>query len=186
MNNELIFIRHAETKIDKDIPIEEWVLTETGEEQAKQIANLGEFDDADILISSNENKSYLTIKPLADKLDKEIIKIEDLGEIKRPDSEKLTSEEYKNMKTKIFQDLNFTNYGWETANHALGRFKSAVEEIDKDNENKKIVICSHGTVMTLYFAFLQNKLNRLLERWRSLRFGGYGMIKNNKVMRDII
>lgn len=186
MNNKLIFIRHAETKIDKDIPIEEWALTETGEEQAKQIANSGEFDDADMLISSEENKAYLTIKPLADKLNKEIIRVEDLGEIKRPDSEKLTSEEYKKMKKMIFEDLDFTKYNWETANHALSRFRKAVDGINNKYESKKIIICSHGTVLTLFFAYLQNKLNNLIERWRSLEFGGYGVIKNNKVIKDII
>ncbi|MDO8528291.1 MAG: histidine phosphatase family protein [Nanoarchaeota archaeon] len=186
MENELIFIRHAKTKKDKDIPIEDWVLTEEGEKQAEEIANSGEFDDVEILISSNENKSYLTIKPLADKLNLEVIKVKDLGEIKRPDSERLTTEEYEKVKKMIFKDLNFTKYGWETANNALNRFKNAVDEINQKYENKKILICSHGTVMTLYFAYLLNKLNDLMNRWKSLEFGSHGIVKNNKVVEDIV
>lgn len=186
MNNELIFIRHAKTKKDTNIPIEDWVLTEEGEKQAEQIANSGEFDNINILISSNENKAYLTIKPLADKLGKEIIKIPNLGEIKRPDSEKLPTKEYEDIKKMIFEDLNFTKYNWETANSALEIFKRAVEKIDKSYEGKKILICAHGTVMTLYFAFLQDKLNELMQRWKGLEFGAVGIVKDNKVVKDII
>lgn len=186
MKNELIFIRHAKTKVDKNIPIEDWILTEEGEEKAEQIAGLREFNDIDVLISSNEKKAYLTIKPLADKLNKKIIQIEDLGEIKRPNSEKLTLEEYEKMKELIFEDLNFTKHGWETANHALNRFKSAVEKIDKNYDGKKILISAHGTVMTLYFAYLLGKLNELMIRWKSLEPGDYGIVKGGKVVKDII
>ncbi len=186
MNNELIFIRHAKTKVDKEIPIEKWVLTEQGEKQAEEIAKPGKFDNVDILISSNEDKAYLTIKPLSDKLDKEIIRIDDLEEIKRPDSEKLTSEKYGNMKIKIFEDLDFFENDWETANHALNRFKEAVEKINGEYDTKKILICAHGTVMTLYFAYLQNKLNDLINRWKGLEFYALGIVKNNRVVGDIV
>lgn len=185
-NNELIFIRHTKTKIDKETPIENWVLTEEGEKQAEELANSEKFDDVEVLICSNEDKSYLTIKPLADKLNKDIIRIKELGEIKRRGSEKLTSGEYEKMKIKIFEDLDFTNHGWETANHALDRFNKAIEKIKEEYDNKKIVICSHGTVMTLYFAYLKNEMANLFERWRNLKFGGMGIVKDNKVLRDII
>jgi len=186
MNNELIFIRHAKTKVDKNIPIEKWILTEEGDKQAEQLASSGEFDEVDILISSKEKKSYLTIKPIADKLEKKIKRIKNLGEIKRPHSEKLTLEEYEDMKKKVFEDLDFTKYKWETANHAMKRFIDAVKKIDKKYENKKILICAHGTVMTLYFAYLQNQLNNLMKRWKNLEFGAVGIIKNGHVIKDIV
>ena len=129
---------------------------------------------------------YLTIKPLADKLKKEIIRIEELGEIKRPNSEKLTLEEYDEMKVKIFRDLNFTDHGWETANHALNRFKEGIINIDSQYQDKNIIICAHGTVMTLYFAFLQNQMNHLFSRWEGLDFGSVGIVNNGKVIKDIV
>lgn len=186
MNNEFIFIRHAKTKMDKDTPIEKWGLSEEGEKQSQEIVNSSEFENADILISSEQDKAYLTIKPLADKLGKTIIKIKELGEIKRPDSEKLSSEEYQNIKNKIFGDLDFKYKDWETPNEALSRFKQAIEELDQKYENKKIIIASHGTVMSLYFAYLLGELSNLIERRKSLNFGTIGIIKNNKVVRDII
>jgi len=68
MNNVLIFVRHAKTLVDKGRPIEKWGLAEEGERQAQKISDFGEFNDADLLISSGEEKAYLTIKPLASKL----------------------------------------------------------------------------------------------------------------------
>ncbi len=186
MNNTLIFIRHAKTKINKEIPIADWDLTEEGYKQAKEIKDIDKFQDVDILISSTEQKAFLTIKPLADKLGKEIIQIKEFGEIKRPGSEKLTPEQYEDMKVKIFHDLDFTDHGWETTNQALERFKKATEQINKNYDDKKILICVHGSVMTLYFAYLQNKLDSLMERWKNTNFGSYGVIRDNKVIKDIV
>jgi len=186
MNNKLIFVRHAKTKVDKAVPIENWILTDEGKRQANGFSESGKFDDVDILISSNEEKAYLTIKPLADKLGKQVLRVKELGEIKRPNSEKLTFEEYEKMKAKIFENLDYTEHDWETANHALQRFGEAIGRIDKEYENKKILICAHGTVMTLYFAFLQNKLKDIFSRWKGLEFGAYGVVENGKVLKDIV
>ena len=186
MDNEILFIRHGKTLVDKNVPIENWVLTDAGSEQAKELADNAKFQDADILISSKEDKAYLTIKPLADKISKEITEISELGEIARPDSEKLTLEEYEDAKKKIFEDFDFSIYGWETANHALNRFKEAVKKIDEQYNNKKIIICAHGTVMSLYFASMQDKLDELMSRWKGLEFGSCGIIKNGEVVKDII
>ena len=138
MNNTFFFIRHAKTKVDKSVPIEDWILTSDGQRSAEDLAKTNIFDSVDILISSDEEKAYLTIKPLADKLNKKIIRVKELGEIKRPGSEKLTSEEYEEMKVKIFKDLNYTEHDWETANSALSRFRTTVENIDKEYNDKKI------------------------------------------------
>ncbi len=186
VNNEIIFVRHAKTKLDKSIPIENWILTADGEKCAKELAKNEMFDNADILISSEEEKAFLTLEPLAKRLGKKIIKIKEFGEISRPGSEKLTSDEYEGMKIRIFQDMDFTAFGWETANHALNRFTDAVNRIDKKYEGKKIVICTHGTVMTLYFAKLAGKLDKLFERWDALDFGNYGMVENGRIVKDIV
>ena len=186
MNNELIFIRHAQTKVDKDISIADWDLTEEGYADAEKVKDISEFQNADILISSTERKAYLTIKPLADKLKKEIIQIPGLGEIQRGNAGSLSKEEYNEMKIKVFQNLDFTDYGWETCNHALKRFGDAVEGVDRSYENKKIILSAHGTVMTLYFAKLQNKLDDLMSRWKSLGFCDWGIIKNGEVVKDIV
>ncbi len=186
MENTFIFVRHAKTRVDGMVPIENWILTDEGKKQAEGLAKSNIFDDVDFLISSGEDKSYLTIKPLADKLKKKVIRIKELGEIERPGSEKISKKKYEDMKVKIFKNLDYTELGWETANHALERFMKAVALLDKKYEHKRILICAHGTVMTLYFANLQNKLEDLFSRWCSLEFGAYGVVEKGKVVKDIV
>ncbi len=186
MNNTLIFLRHGETKKDKSVPVAEWVLTEEGQKATADLINTGVFDDVDIIISSGETKAYQTVEPLAKNLGKEITKIPELNEIGRGEGETMTTEEYRKMKVKIFKDLDFTDHGWETANHALNRFKEAVEKINAQYEDKNIILAAHGTVMTLYFAFIQDKMDKLMERWKGLGFCDYGIVENKKVIKDIV
>ncbi len=185
MNNTIIFFRHAETKKDKSIPVSEWVLTEEGEKNVQEVVDSCVFDDVDVIIASTETKAFQSVEPLAKKLRKDVIQIKELSEINRDSGELMSKEEYHEMKVKIFQDLDYTNFGWETCRHALNRFKKAVEEIDRKYEGKKIIIASHGTVMSLYFADLQGKLDKLMERWKGLGFCDYGIVENGKVVKDI-
>jgi broad specificity phosphatase PhoE len=186
MNNTLVFLRHAETKKDKNIRVSQWILTESGKKSAEDLAESGIFDDVDVIISSGEEKAYLTAKPFADRLGKKIVRVPELNELNRDKGEMMSKEEYDQMKVKIFEDLDYTDHGWETARHALNRFKQAVDKIDEQYENKKILIVAHGTVMTLYFAYLQNKLDDIFSRWKGLGFCGWGIVKNKKVLRDIV
>jgi 2,3-bisphosphoglycerate-dependent phosphoglycerate mutase len=186
MNNDIIFLRHAATKKDKDISVSQWTLTDEGKKEVQELTDSGIFDDVDIIISSTEKKAYLTVEPLAKKLSKEITPIKELSEINRDSGKIMPKEEYDQMKVKIFEDFDYTNYGWETVNSALNRFKKAVEDIDQKYDGKKIIIASHGTVMTTYFSYLQNELDNVFKRWKSLGFLDYGIIKNGKVIKDII
>lgn len=185
MNNTLIFLRHAETQKDKDIPVSKWLLTNKGKECAEDLAKTSIFDDIDLIISSSEEKAIETAKPFAVRIEKEIIQIAELCEIDRDKGTLLTKKEYDAMKARIFEDLDYTLHGWETARHALERFKKAVEKIDKKYEGKKILIVSHGTVMSLYFSELQNQLNNILQRWKKLGFCDWGVVRNGDVVKDI-
>jgi 2,3-bisphosphoglycerate-dependent phosphoglycerate mutase len=186
MNNTLIFLRHAKTIQDKTKPSSQWRLAETGKKTAKELATSGIFDDVDIVISSNEKKAYQTAKPFADRISKRIIKISELGELNRDKGGLLTQENYKRTMVKIFKKSDFEVYKWETSRHALRRFKHAIEKIDKQYHNKKILIVTHGIVMSLYFADIQNIRDNIFMRWESLAFCAWGIVKNGKVIKDVI
>jgi len=179
--NTLIFIRHGKTEIDKARSISKWVLAEQGKKEAESLISIKEFQDVALLFSSEEEKSYATIKPLADKIGKKTIKVKDLGEIRRPDAHLISSEQYEERKHNLLANLNYTEHGWEKAKNALKRFRKAVEKINKQNEGKKIIICAHGTVLTLYFSYLRNELKNIKE---TLGFGSYAIVKNNKIIKD--
>lgn len=186
MNNTLIFLRHAETMQDKNELISQWVLTEKGKSAVERLANSGIFYDVEIIISSNENKAYQTAKSIADKLDKKIIKMPELNELNRDKGGLFTQDNYNRMMIMIFEDLDFTAHEWETCRHALNRFKRAVTKIDNQYNNKKILIVTHGIVMSLYFADMQNISEDIFVRWKSLPFCVCGIVKNHKVFKDIV
>ena len=186
MNNKLIFLRHAETKKDRNVPVSKWHLTEDGVKRAQEVADGGVFDGVDIIISSTEKKAVDTAKPIADRLGLEISQVDGLTEIDRDKGGLLSKEEYEEMKVRIFQDLNFSDHGWESAGHALERYKKAVREIDEKYEGKKILIVSHGSVMTLFFSDLQNDFDDIFQRWQNLDFCAWGVIENGKVTKDLI
>ncbi len=140
MGNTLYFLRHAETKKNASLPVSRWALTDDGRKKAEALAGTGIFDDADAIISSSEEKAYQTAKPFAERTGKPVIRNPGLNEIDRDKGGMLGKEEYESMKAKIFEDFDFTDHGWETSGHALGRFRAAAEEIDRLYENKKILI----------------------------------------------
>lgn len=185
MNNKIIFLRHAKTEVDKSLAIADWFLSKKGEKHAQQISSDPVFDDVDLIFASTERKGVDTARPIAQRLDKEIIQIEDLGEIRRPGAEKVTLKEYKRLKSVIFSDFDKSEAGWETVNHALKRFEEAVKKIDEKHENKVILIVAHGTVMSLYFADIQGKMDELFSRWKNLGFCEWGIIKDGKIIKDI-
>jgi len=146
----------------------------------------GVFDNVDVIISSKEIKAYQTVLPLSKRLNKPIKRIRELGEINRDKGKVMSKEEYDKLKIKIFDDLDLSVEGWETSRHALERFENGINKINSRYNNKHILIAAHGTVMNLYFAKKQKKMNELMKRWKSLKFLDYGIIRNNKIVKDIV
>jgi len=181
----IFIVRHSETEKDPNKNAVEWVLSTIGEEQAVELSNNIILQKANVIYSSNEIKSYLTIKPLADKLGLEIKQVEDLGEVKRGDKF-LTKEEFEIEKFKQLEDLDYPAFGGETGNQALTRFESAIQKIEKENPDKNIIIVSHGTILNIYFAKLLDRFSAIKNRWKATEFGAIGIVENNFVIRDII
>jgi len=185
-NNKLIFLRHAETKVDENSVISKWLLAENDKKKAINILNSELFTDVDIIITSGEEKAYQTAYPLSERLHKEIIRDKNLNEILRDQGRYLkTKDEYIKTIKLCVENRNQSYNNWETANHALKRFSKAIQEIDSKFSNKKILIVAHGGVINLYFAKILGKLENVFERILTNTFCDYGIIQNNKVIKDI-
>ncbi|KKM81833.1 hypothetical protein LCGC14_1325820 [marine sediment metagenome] len=183
--NMFIFLRHAETKVERTIKNSEWELTENGKKEASNLLNLEVITDIDIIITSDEDKAYHTALPLAEKLQKEIMRDKDLNEIMRDKGKFLGKEDYlKTIKLCMEnRDKSFNN--WEAAGNALERFSKKIEEIDNKYSNKKILTVAHGVVINLYFAKMIDRLNNVYDRAMSNTFCDYGIIKDGKIIKDI-
>ena len=185
MTNTYIFIRHAETKKDPENISIDWNLTEKGFDQVAALCDLAEFQDADILLSSEEEKAYQTIKPLAEKLGKEITRLSYFNEQTRGDKF-LSADEFGEYKRKTFADSGYVAEGGESAEQALERFKEGLSRLDSKYSNKKIVLASHGTILSLFFNKLTGKQREGYSRWQKLGFCDWGIMEDDKVIKDIV
>ena len=83
-------------------------------------------------------------------------------------------------------DTSLGIHGWETIDSAMKRFNQGVEELSSKYHSKKLLVVSHGIVLTMYFASLLNCMDEAFDRWKKLRFCSYGIVKNGEVIKDII
>ncbi|MFW9969940.1 MAG: histidine phosphatase family protein [Candidatus Odinarchaeota archaeon] len=185
-NNTFIFLRHAETEVDRNIKISNWKLSKQGKKDALDLINLNLFSDVDVIISSNEDKAYKTAYPLSEKLHKEVTRDKNLNEINRDHGRFLDNkEEYLKYMKFCIENRNQSINNWETGNHAIERFTKQIVEIDNKYINKKILIVTHGGVINLYFAKIKGELDKIFERILSNMFCDYGIIQNGKILKDI-
>lgn len=185
MNNTFYFLRHAETKVDKNTPVSKWVLSEYGEKQAEQRASEGIFDDVDVVFSSAEGKAYQTAKPIADKIGMSITQLKEIDELDRDKGEFLSSEDYEHKIKYCLEYSKESVNNRETAEHALIRFENKIDELDRDYENKKILVVGHGFTINMYFAKLLGLLDQTYKRLGQNDFADWGVVKNQKVIKDI-
>ncbi len=185
MNNTFYFLRHGETKIDKNTPVSKWILSEAGKIQAERVAKEGIFDDVDLIFSSTEAKAYKTVLLTAEKLGKKIIKLEAICEINRDNGGFLEMEEYKKTIEQCLKNPDKSFNSWETANHALERFSKQISELDKECSNKKILVAGHGFTINMYFAKLLGVLDKAYERLGRNDFVDWGIVRNQAVVKDI-
>ncbi len=184
-NNTIIFLRHAETEVDNSLPISSWTLSKKGIDNAKELSNKEPFQDIDVIFSSYEEKSILTAMNFNQENKLSITNDKALNELNRDSSPNLTKDEYYNTVKDCFANLKRSVKKWEKPIDALRRFSKKIDEINEKYIGKKILIVSHGLVINLFFAWKTNNFEILFERWKSNSFLDYGIIQNDKVVKDI-
>ncbi|TFG13221.1 histidine phosphatase family protein [Candidatus Thorarchaeota archaeon] len=181
-----IFLRHAETQIDSNIPVSQWALTESGRYRARKLSASEDFPQYREVYSSKEPKAIATAQPFADRIHVELRTLRGLGELDRAATYTQSTVQYNLMVRAALTDRGRSIMAWETAEDALMRFSNAVDDIISDPEANDVLIVSHGIVLTLYFAKLVGKLDNAFERWRELHFLDWGITSNGKVVKDIV
>ncbi len=186
MNNTFYLVRHAETEIERDVAASKWKLSMRGKLQAEMLAKDSLLSKADVIITSSEAKAYETAFPLAKKLGKEIDRFSALDELNRDRSGFLEKEAFDFAVKYAIKNPDKSKFDWEKASAALGRFRAKLDELDLAYNNRKIMVVSHGIVLNMYFAGLLGKLHIAYERTMRTRFCDYGIVKDGKVIRDIV
>jgi broad specificity phosphatase PhoE len=195
MSQTLIFLRHGKTQLTRDpsdsekvLPIAEWGLAPEGEAQAIHFANEAEFQDVDVIIASTETKAFQTVKHLADKLGKEVVREHEIRELQRGEGF-MGKEAYDRAAKECLEhpDVAAADGKWEKALDALNRFEKAIEKIKMNPayDGKKILIVGHAYTMNLYFAKLRGELDKVYERYERNDFGDWGKIVDGEITKDL-
>ena len=186
MTNSLYFLRHAETKIVLSKPAREWSITKKGVSLAKELAASEKFSDIDGIIHSSEDKAKQTAEAFAEGLDVQMYQLSGLDELARNHEGKLNDEEYRERVHRTLNDPEKSVPGWESATSALKRFEDAVRKVDIMFHRKNVLIVAHGIVLTLYFCKLKNFQSIAYERWKQLKFLAWGLVRDGRVLVDIV
>lgn len=184
MNNTFYFLRHGETIRDKNSPAVLWPISEETKSELSKIAKQERFADLAAVYASTELKAKQSAQPFAEVTSLEVLTLEGLEEVHRGDKY-LSDKEFKDLKRKKLEDRDCNPDGGETSNEALTRFKDAIAKIDKEHDDAKILVVSHGTILALYFSDLKNDLKNVFAYWNSIPFDAVGVVKNSEVIEDI-
>jgi len=185
MPTEIIFLRHAETLIDPNASASKWHLTPSGRKQSYALASSGLLGAIDAIVSSNEMKAIETAEPFARMFGLEIERNHNFRELNRNAGPFLTREEYLSCVQEVLKNPFAWPNGWECAADALTRTKRGVQQAMSQYSSKRVLVVSHGLVLTLYFADLQVTMHEAFDRWNRLPFCGWGVVSDNRVLRDI-
>ena len=92
------------------------------------------------------------------------------------------------------KNYNSKEINAESLEHALRRFVSGVKKIEKSVRNGNVLVVSHGTILKLFFNYIDNKdINELNEKdlmentsFRVLQYCGRNMVQNSRPAEKIL
>lgn len=144
-----------------------------GEDIAREKFGKTQFDNIDVLYSSNYVRAIQTAKYLASKNDIEINVISDLGERKFGISS--WNELPENFERKQFLDENYKIGNGESQKEVTDRMYNTIMNIISSNKDKKIAVVSHATAISY-----------LLKKWCDIKIveDKLRFSFNNKVLLD--
>jgi len=186
VSNSIYFLRHAETAVNPSLPAHEWVITPNGIQKARELAKSEVFGKIEGIVHSSEKKAWQTADIFAQELDVEIYEIPELSELQRYHGGLLSSEEYRSLVRDALTDWDHNVHGWESGTEALHRFVEGVKRINIMFYSRNILAVSHGLVLTLYFCQLRDFQSIAYERWTQMPFLAWGLVRDGRILIDII
>ena len=150
----LILVKHSLPEIVETNLAREWTLSEEGRSRAKKLAEILLPYAPESIISSIEPKARETASILAETLQLNMHVHEGLHEHDRSSAPYYSRGEFQKLIQDFFQKPETLVFGNETAIEALERFRNAVYSILNFREDEKVLVVSHGTVISLFVAWL--------------------------------
>ncbi len=153
-----LYITHPQVRIDANVPVPKWGLSEIGRARAEQAAQSDWARRLGRIISSDETKAIETAEVLAAAAGISIEIAEDTHENNRSATGFLPPPEFERAADWFFANPTESFHGWERAIDAQTRIVSAVERILADHDpSVPIAFVGHGGVGTLLKCHLSQK-----------------------------
>ncbi|AYF07752.1 MULTISPECIES: histidine phosphatase family protein [Bacillus] len=133
-------------------------LTEKGSLDAHRVTDILKTEGIDTFISSPYKRAVLTIEKSADFYEKEVVVYENLKECMFLSEDKIISDkEVYPLVKNMFSDPDFALTEGESYKDCQRRIVKVLKEILMDFQGQKVVIGTHGLVMTLMMNYFDNQ-----------------------------
>ena len=146
----LVLARHSKPEIEPDKPASSWRLGEVGRHRSELLAARLRGFNPQAVWSSREPKAVETAEIVAKAFG---VQARTVAGLEEQDKDNVpffeTRDEFERAIEHFFREPDRLVLGAETAEQALGRFASAIDEVISAGHMDSIVV-THGTVMTLY------------------------------------
>lgn len=181
----IIFIRHAPTKIDKHTVAKNWILRGDSAQLCQLLAKKIEHYAIGTIYTSTELKAQLTGQYIAEalKLDTPIIS----DNLQETVSNKFYDSEQEFRKTVILAMKNSHSllFGEETFADAKKRFSAQVESLAQTHPQETIAIMTHGRILSMYLGDIMPENPDII--WERLQMPAYAVLSwETKEILEII
>jgi 2,3-bisphosphoglycerate-dependent phosphoglycerate mutase len=155
MSTVVYMVRHGESPKEGNERTRE--LTQKGYLDAQRVTDILKNEEIDVVVSSPYIRSILTVNKLAKQLGQEVIVFEDLKErMFSSDNYRVSDKELLPLLEKSFSDSNFSFKGGESNADCQKRSIQVLDGLLATFRNQKIVIGTHGAVMTLMMGYFDS------------------------------
>lgn len=165
----LYLIRHPLTHVDPTRPSAEWDLSEQGHQQADALLEAPFWKGVAALFSSEQMKALGPARMIGERYGIPVTPVRGIAEVRRDKQVYRTNTSHQLILQEFFKFPDKEIEGWESADSALKRFTQSAQEIVKKHPNESIALLSHGTILTLYTANLDQQ-PPTLARWIKIGF----------------
>ena len=165
---KLILVRHAITEDNKGCKLSghiDSILSEEGKKQIKDLNKFLQLEKIDKIYATTSSRTKYTVEKIAQERNIEIIEKDTLKEISFGDFEGLDFNEIKDRYPDEFQKMIDEGYNYRYPNgeslvDSYNRVVKEIKDIVNNNDNKNILICSHGgTIRNILTYLISNSYN---------------------------
>jgi len=160
----LVLVRHAQVRLDPELPPQRWELTDEGLADAQRLAASPVFGRVEAVVTSPEPKARATAEPIAAAAGVDLQVERDLREAGRGAA---PVDDHAAFVARVDAWLGGDpTPGWEERDVAAARIVGSIGRV-LDRTSGDLVVVSHGTVLSLYLAWLRGQERVDLREWEA-------------------